>query len=238
MAKANPSAEICRLLIAVVDDEPDILDLVSLHLNRAGFQTETFTTAGDFYEFLKRRAPDLIILDLMLPDVDGLDVCRFLKSQSDYARIPIIMLTAKADETDRVLGLELGADDYITKPFSSRELVARVRSVLRRLEKVTAEENLVIGNVLTINPKRHEVKVDGKRVLLTTTEFRLLLILAQKPGWVFSRDQLLDELWGDEKAVIDRTIDVHIRHLRVKLGRAGQLIQNVRGVGYKIETGV
>lgn len=236
MVKANPSAEIRQRLVAIIDDEPDILELVSLHLNRAGFQTETFTTAADFYDFLKRRTPDLIILDLMLPDVDGIDVCRFLKGHSDYSRIPIIMLTAKAEEADRVLGLELGADDYVTKPFSPRELVARVRSVLRRLETGATEERLVIGGILSINPKRHEVEVEGKRVLLTTTEFRLLLALAQKPGWVFSRNQLLDELWGEEKAVIDRTIDVHIKHLRAKLGRAGQLIQNVRGIGYKIET--
>jgi two-component system phosphate regulon response regulator PhoB/two-component system alkaline phosphatase synthesis response regulator PhoP len=235
MAKANQPADIRRPLIAVVDDETDILELVALHLNRAGFRTETFTTAGALYDFLKRRTPDLIILDLMLPDVDGIDVCRLLKSQPDYARILIIMLTAKAEEADRVLGLELGADDYITKPFSPRELVARVRSVLRRREMVTAEDKITVGEVLTINPKRHEVEVEGKKVALTTTEFRLLLTLAQKPGWVFSRDQLLDELWGDEKAVVDRTIDVHIRHLRVKLGRAGYLIHNVRGVGYKIE---
>jgi|UniRef100_A0A7V3PSH2 two-component system phosphate regulon response regulator PhoB/two-component system alkaline phosphatase synthesis response regulator PhoP len=235
MAKANPPAEIGQRLIAVIDDEPDILELVSINLKRASFQTETFITAGAFYEFLKRRTPDLIILDLMLPDVDGIEVCRFLKSQPDYAHIPIIMLTARAEETDRVLGLELGADDYITKPFSPRELVARVRSVLRRLDTIRDEDRITVAGILTINPKRHEVEVDGKKVFLTTTEFRLLLTLAQKPGWVFTRSQLLDELWGDEKVVIDRTIDVHITHLRAKLGRAGQLIQNVRGVGYKIE---
>lgn len=235
MARVNPSAEVRPRLIAVVDDEPDILELVALQLNRAGFQTETFTTVNEFYEFLKRRTPDLIILDLMLPDVDGLDVCRFLKSQAEYSKIPIIMLTARSDEADRVLGLELGADDYVTKPFSPRELVARVRSVLRRGEVGTEEEPITLGGVITIHPRRHEVIVEGKRIPLTSTEFRLLLAMARKPGWVFSRNQLLDEIWGEDKAVIDRTIDVHIRHLRVKLGRAGGLIRNVRGVGYKIE---
>lgn len=235
MASANQPVDFRQRLIAIVDDEPDILELVALQLNRAGFQTETFINAADFYEFLKRRIPDLIILDLMLPDVDGVDVCRFLKGHPDYSRIPVIMLTARTDETDRVLGLELGADDYITKPFSPRELVARVRSVLRRGEISSDAEQITVAGILTIHPGRHEVIVEGKRVTLTSTEFRLLLALAKRPGWVFSRDQLLNEIWGEEKAVIDRTIDVHIRHLRMKLGRAGELIKNVRGVGYKIE---
>ncbi len=236
MAKGIRTSEPEKSLIAVVDDEPDILELVSLNLVRNGFEVATFTDAQSFYQFIERRLPDLLILDLMLPDVDGLDVCRLLKSNPRYATIPIIMLTARSEEADRVLGLELGADDYVTKPFSPRELIARVRSVLRRRKNLpVTDEKISLGDILTIFPNRHEVYVAGKRVNLTTTEFRLLLILIGKPGWVFSRNQLLDELWSADKAVIDRTIDVHIKHLRTKLGRAGQIIRNVRGVGYKIE---
>lgn len=236
MAGANPRSEKLPRLVAIVDDEPDILELVALNLTRAGFRTETFTTAQDFYDFLENHLPDLVILDLMLPDVDGLDICRLLKNQPRTAAIPIIMLTARSEETDRVLGLELGADDYVTKPFSARELAARVKSVLRRHEKSATEEKLSLRGIIKIDPQRHEVEVDGKKIDLTTTEFRLLLILAKKPGWVFTRNQILNNLWGEEKAVIDRTVDVHIKHLRSKLGKAGNLIRNIRGIGYKIET--
>ncbi len=236
MVKAARKSEPDKHLVAVVDDEPDILELISINLTRNGFEAVTFPDAQSLYGFLEKRLPDLIILDLMLPDVDGLDVCRLLKATPRYAGIPIIMLTARTEEADRVLGLELGADDYVTKPFSPRELIARVRSVLRRKERLsTTEEKIPLGEILTILPNRHEVYVEGKRIDLTTTEFRLLLIMAKKPGWVFSRNQLLDELWGADKAVIDRTIDVHIKHLRTKLGKAGKIIRNVRGVGYKIE---
>jgi len=222
-------------LIAVVDDEPDILELVALHLTKAGFRVETFPDGAGFYRFLDRRIPDLVVLDLMLPDVDGLDICKFLKSEPRFVSIPLIMLTAKVTETDRVLGLELGADDYVTKPFSPAELVARVRAVLRRKERTETGERLEIGGILTINPKRYEVVAAGKRINLTTTEFRILLMLAERPGWVFSRNQILDELWGDQKAVLDRTVDVHIKNLREKLGKVGLLIKNIRGVGYKLE---
>jgi len=235
MAGVNPSPELNQRLIAIIDDEPDILELVSLYLNRAGFRTETFIDARGFYKFLEKNQPDLIILDLMLPDVDGIDVCRLLKSEPKFAPIPIIMLTARGEEADRVLGLELGADDYVVKPFSPRELVARVKSILRRQQNRATDRKITIADILTIEPARHEVYVEGSKVNLTTTEFRILLTLAQKPGWVFTRSQLLDELWGEEKAVFDRTIDVHIKHLRTKLGKAGRLIVNIRGVGYKIE---
>lgn len=222
-------------LIAIVDDEPDIRELVSLHLGRAGFMTETFEKADDFYRFLDSKMPDLVVLDLMLPDADGLDVCKILRKSDAYSRIPIIMLTAKGEETDRVLGLELGADDYVTKPFSPRELVARVKAVLRREIKPEAEEIQNIAGILSIDPGKHEVKLKGETVDLTSTEFRILRLLASKRGWVFSRDQMLDYLWGQEKAVLDRTIDVHIKHLREKLGEAAYLIKNIRGVGYKLE---
>ena len=222
-------------LIAIIDDEPDIRELVSLHLMRAGFETEIFEKADDFLRFLDSRKPDLIILDLMLPDADGLDVCKLLRKSDDFSQIPIIMLTAKGEETDRILGLELGADDYVTKPFSPRELVARVKAVLRREFKPEEGEIQNIAGILSIDPGKYEVKLKGETVDLTSTEFRILQLLASKRGWVFSRDQILDYLWGQEKAVLDRTIDVHIKHLREKLGDAAYLIKNIRSVGYKLE---
>lgn len=221
--------------IAIIDDEPDIRELVSLHLERAGFQTESFERADDFLRTLDVKIPDLIILDLMLPDADGLDVCKLLRKNDAFSRIPVIMLTAKGEETDRILGLELGADDYVTKPFSPRELVARVKAVLRREVKHKDGEVQNIAGILRIDPGKHEVKLKGKTIDLTSTEFRILGLLASKRGWVFTRDQILDHLWGHEKAVLDRTIDVHIKHLREKLDDAAYLIKNVRGVGYKLE---
>jgi two-component system phosphate regulon response regulator PhoB/two-component system alkaline phosphatase synthesis response regulator PhoP len=221
-------------IIAVVDDEPDILELVSIHLRKANFSVETFQEAESFFKFLNQTKPDLLILDLMLPDSDGMDICRYMKRKDHLSSIPIIMLTAKTEETDKILGLEMGADDYVTKPFSPRELVARVRAVLRRKERID-EERIEIGKILEILPKKFEIRVEGEKVDLTTTEFRILKILATRVGWVFSREQLLDELWGHDKVVIDRTIDVHIKHLRAKLGRAGKFIKNVRGLGYKLE---
>jgi two-component system phosphate regulon response regulator PhoB/two-component system alkaline phosphatase synthesis response regulator PhoP len=221
-------------LIAVVDDEPDILELVSIHLRKANFTVETFQEADSFFKFLNKTKPDLLILDLMLPDSDGMDICRYMKKKEQLSSVPIIMLTAKSDETDKVLGLEMGADDYVTKPFSPRELVARVKAVLRRRERVE-DERIEIGKILEILPKKFLVRVEGKRVDLTTTEFKILKAMATRIGWVFSREQLLDELWGHDKIVIDRTIDVHIKHLRAKLGKAARFIKNVRGMGYKLE---
>jgi DNA-binding response OmpR family regulator len=220
--------------IAVVDDEPDILELVSIHLKKANFTVETFLEAEEFIKSLNRTKPDLLVLDLMLPDSDGMDICRYMKRKEQFSSIPIIMLTAKTEETDKILGLEMGADDYVTKPFSPRELVARVKAVLRR-KQGTEEESIEIGQILEILPKKIEVRVEGKKANLTTTEFRILKILASRVGWVFSRNQLLDELWGHDKIVIDRTIDVHIKHLRAKLGKAAKFIRNVRGLGYKLE---
>lgn len=222
-------------LIAVIDDEPDIRELVALHLERAGFQVKAFEKAGDFLRFLESDLPDLIVLDLMLPDADGLEICKFLRKSELYSHLPVIMLTAKGDEMDRILGLELGADDYVTKPFSPRELVARIKAVLRREVESGTKEALSIAGIISIDPGKYEVKLKGKIIELTSTEFRILQLLASKKGWVFTRDQILDFLWGKEKAVVDRTIDVHIKHLREKLGEAAFLIKNVRGVGYKLE---
>jgi two-component system phosphate regulon response regulator PhoB/two-component system alkaline phosphatase synthesis response regulator PhoP len=222
-------------LIAIVDDEQDILELVSLHLTKAGFRVSEFTDANAFMAFLKTTSPNLIILDLMLPNTDGMEICRHLKNTENYANIPIIMLTARTEEMDRVIGLELGADDYVTKPFSPRELVARVKAVLRRGQMRPEEKTITIGEVLKIDANKFQVTVKTKKVELTPTEFRILKLMSERVGWVYSRDQILDHLWGHEKAVIDRTVDVHIKHLREKLGPAGGFIKNVRGVGYKIE---
>ena len=223
-------------LIAILDDEPDILELVSINLKKNGLRVRTFLDAESFYNFLDSEIPDLMILDLMLSDADGFEICKFLKRSDRLGATPVIMLTARATETDKVLGLELGADDYVTKPFSPTELVARVKAVLRRTGFPTEEtERLEIQGVLSLDLPKHEVSVRGKRVELTSTEFRILQLLTSKSGWVFSREKILDHLWGNEKAVVDRTVDVHIKHLREKLGSAAGLIKNMRGVGYKVE---
>ena len=222
-------------LIAVVDDEPDIVELVTHRLEKEGFRVKAFHDGKSLLDYIRATLPDLIILDLMLPEVDGLDVCRVLKKDERTSSVPIIMLTAKGTETDRVVGLELGADDYMVKPFSPRELLARVKAVLRRVEAKAEKGKLIKIDDLLIYPGKFEVTVRGKKIDLTTTEFKILSILAQKPGWVFTRDQLLDRLWGEDKIVIGRTIDVHITRLRKKLGGLGKSIRAIKGVGYKFE---
>ena len=224
-------------LITIVDDEEDIVELVSHHLKREGFKVKEFHNGRDFLSYIESVQPDLAVLDIMLPGIDGLEICRILKNKNATRSIPIIMLTAKASEADIVVGLELGADDYIVKPFSPRELVARVKTVLRRTG--ASEE---IGNVIKIGPvvvntEKYEVTVDKNKLNLTTTEFKILEVLAEGKGRVFTRDQLLKKkrLWGDDKLVYDRTIDVHIKNLREKLGIAGSMIKTVRSIGYKLE---
>ncbi len=220
-------------LIAIVDDEPDILDIVSFHLKESGYTVREFPNAGGLWDFLKVHNPNLIILDVKLPDADGFDVCRSLKTHNKYSHIPIIMLTGMGTEVDKVLGLELGADDYVTKPFSARELAARVKAVLRRGKKKEIDI-LQIGG-LELDMQKFEVTYKRKKILLTPTEFRILKILAQSQGRIFSRQQILDELWGSDKVVVDRTIDVHIKNIKKKLGPARTFIKNVRGVGYKVQ---
>ncbi len=231
-------------LIAIIDDEPDIVELVSIHLKKAMFKVKGFSDAEGLYRFLGlsdgqcqecKQIPDLIILDLMLPDADGIEICKKLKKEDKYSAIPIIMLTAKGEETDRILGLEFGADDYVTKPFSPRELVARVKAVLRRGQKIDEFGKLNIGGILTIDTEKHKVSVEGKRTELTSTEFKILKLFLSNKCKVFSRYDILDHLWGHDKIVLDRTIDVHIKNLRDKLGKAGHFIKNIRGVGYKLE---
>ncbi len=219
--------------IAVVDDEPDIIHLLSIHLKKAGFSVDSFLNGTSFLKFLAASIPDLVILDLMLPDLDGFELCKMMKNDSRYSSIPVIMLTAKGQESDKVKGLELGADDYLTKPFSPRELIARVKAVLRRT--TTSKHGTLFIGEITIDPERFEVIIDQQPVNLTPVEFKILHLLAQNPGKVFSRERILDHLWGNEKAVIDRTVDVHIKNLRDKLGTSGELVKNIRGVGYKVQ---
>jgi DNA-binding response OmpR family regulator len=223
--------------IAVLDDEADIVKLVSLHLKKNSFDVFEFSNANSLFKYLTSAIPDLLVLDLMLPDMDGIEICKKIKNDMKWKNIPIIMLTAKQDETDKILGLEFGADDYVTKPFSPKELIARIKAVLRRGKEISGTDNIIeIGGLIKINLEKYEVFTSGnKKIELTTTEFKILQILSQKKGWVFSREKLLDSIWGEEKYVIDRTIDVHIKHLREKLSDAGKFIKNVRGVGYKIE---
>jgi two-component system phosphate regulon response regulator PhoB/two-component system alkaline phosphatase synthesis response regulator PhoP len=221
--------------IVIVDDEPDIIDLVNVHLTKNGYRARSFENGLGLMEYLKSNLPDLIILDLMLPDADGLEICKTLKKDDRFSNIPVIMLTARSDEMDRVLGLEIGADDYITKPFSPRELVARVKAVLRRDEKVSKTQKISIGGILDIDLQRYEVSVEGQKVDLTSTEFRILRMLAERKGWVYSRESILESLGVFEKGVLDRTVDVHIKNIREKLGPAARFVKNIRGVGYKIE---
>ncbi|MBX3042428.1 MAG: response regulator transcription factor [Candidatus Kapabacteria bacterium] len=222
-------------LIAVVDDEPDITELLSIHLTKAGYKVKTFEDANGLFKFLKTNTPDLFILDLMLPDADGFEICKYLKKEDKFSSIPVIMLTARIDEMDKVLGLELGADDYVTKPFSPRELTARIKAVLRRDEKTVKSKKIVVGDSLTIDLQKYDVLLDEKKIELTSTEFRILRLLSERKGWVYSREQILDYLGAQDKGVLDRTIDVHIKNLREKLGEAGKFIKNIRGIGYKLE---
>jgi two-component system phosphate regulon response regulator PhoB len=219
--------------ILVVDDEPDAVELVEFNLKGAGFDV---VTAGNGEEALKKArsfAPDLILLDLMLPEVDGLEVCKILRRDPATSAVPIIMLTAKAAELDRVLGLELGADDYVTKPFSPRELVLRVKNLLRRrTEPEEAADHVQVGDLL-IDVPRHVVSVSGRSVDLTATEFKLLTVLAQRRGRVQSREQLLRDVWQYDNLIDTRTVDTHMRRLRGKLGRASRFLDTVRGVGYR-----
>jgi len=221
--------------ILAVDDEEDILELISYNLEREGYSVTCVTSGEEALATAKAERPDLCILDLMLPGIDGLEVCKTLKSDPKTSSIAIIMLTAKVEEADIVTGLELGADDYITKPFSRRVLLARVRAVLRRRSARQAEQSDLIKVLdLVIDPRRHEVTAGGITVQLTITEFRILQFLARRPGWVFSRYQIVDGALGDDVVVTDRSVDVHIASLRKKLGRCGSYIETVRGVGYRL----
>ncbi len=222
-------------IIAVVDDEPDIVELVSLHLTSAGYAVHGFNDAAGLFRFIGKKRPDLIILDLMLPDEDGIEITKRLKRGSEFSDIPIIILSAKDEESDKIVGLELGAEDYITKPFSPKELVVRAKKVLSRRIGREDPKKIFISDVLSIDADKYEVIALGSKIDLTATEFKILRLFASKRGTVFTRDQILDYLWGGEKAVIDRTVDMHVKNLRKKLGDAASLIKNVRGIGYKLD---
>jgi two-component system phosphate regulon response regulator PhoB len=223
-----------KVNILIVEDDEDILELVRYNLSREGYQVSTATTGEQAVKIARSRQFDLFLLDLLLPGVDGLELCKILKNDPKTAHIPIIMVTAKGEESDVVTGLELGADDYIAKPFSPRVLVARIRAVLRRKSEVSPDTSSPIKiDDLVIHPGRREVLIKGKAVTLTFTEFQLLHHLAIRPGWVFTRYQIVNAVKGEDYPVTDRSVDVQIVGLRRKLGHYGKCIETVRGVGYR-----
>jgi DNA-binding response OmpR family regulator len=219
--------------ILVVDDEPDAVELIEFNLKANGYEVATAADGEEALQKARAVLPNLIILDIMLPEVDGMEVCKILRRDQRTSGIPIIMLTAKAAEIDRVLGLELGADDYVTKPFSPRELVLRVKRLLRSHNAPEEKAERVVWKELAIDVPRHQVTVKGKGVELTATEFKLLTVLAQRRGRVQSRDQLLHDVWEYDNLIDTRTVDTHMRRLREKLGPASKYLDTVRGVGYR-----
>jgi two-component system alkaline phosphatase synthesis response regulator PhoP len=221
--------------ILIVEDERDVVKLLRYNLEKEGFRVSSVTDGSLALAEMRREEADLVILDLMLPGMDGLEICRQLRRHDKYAAVPILMLTARSEEADRVVGLELGADDYVTKPFSMRELIARVRALLRRHEPAPQRSNLQRGD-LHIDPAAHTVSVSGRHVELSALEFRLLHYLAAHAGMVFSRDQLLDRVWGNDRSVTPRSVDVYVRRVREKIEQEPQhpaYVQTVHGVGYR-----
>jgi len=224
--------------ILIVDDEKDIADLISYNLEKEGYSTVKAYDGGEVLTIVRTQKPDLVILDLMLPQINGMDLCRAIRANPETAHLPIIMLTAKSDEVDKIIGLEIGADDYMTKPFSVKELIARVRTVLRRVQegkKPVGKETFEFDG-LAINYASCSVAVDGNPVMLSPTELKLLFFLSRNPGRVYSRDQILDHVWGDDTFITDRAVDVHIRRLRGQIEKDldhPRYILTVRGFGYK-----
>ena len=229
-----------RPSVLVVEDEREIADLIEFNLQRAGFDTTAVNRGKAALEALRKQQPEVVVLDLMLPDLDGLEICRRIRAAEGERRTAIVMVTAKGDEADVVAGIELGADDYISKPFSPRVLVARVKAVLRRAgepKSSTDRRVEVAGGRISIDPERHVVIADGQTIELTLTEFGMLLFLAQRPGFVRTRDQIIAAVHGRNVVLSSRTVDVHMTALRRKLGAAGDLIETVRGVGYRFAEG-
>ena len=223
-----------RNKIVIIEDEPDIVEVLTYNLKREGFNVVSVERGDEGLNAVRNQSPNLVILDLMLPGIDGLSLCQQMKSDPLIKEIPIIIISAKGEESDVVIGLELGADDYLPKPFSPRELLARVKAVLRRgpINEEPNKKRISIED-LVVDAVRHEVRLKGALINLTATEFKLLLQLAAQPGRAYTREQLLNRIVGRGVVVIDRNIDVHIRSLRKKLGHSGQLIQTIRGVGYR-----
>lgn len=221
-------------MIYLVEDDDSIRELVLYTLHTTGFEAEGFRNAADFWQALEKELPQLVLLDIMLPDEDGLHILKRLRAGAETADLPVMMLTAKSSEYDRVVGLDSGADDYLPKPFGMMELVSRVRALLRRAAKPAAEDKLFTAGSLAVDVKRRAVTVDGKPVILTYKEFELLCYLLENRGVVLSRDQILTKIWDYNYSGETRTVDVHIRTLRQKLGDAGALIETVRGVGYRL----
>ncbi len=221
--------------IVVVEDETDIRELIEHNLQREGFEVQSASNGESALQIIREMLPDLVLLDLMIPGIDGIEVCRALKGDANTANIPVIMVTAKGEESDIVLGLGIGADDYMTKPFSPKEMLARIKAVLRRgqHEEETKDQERLIFKDVVIDTNRHEVLVSGEPVVFTATEFKLLYFLASHPGRVYSRSHLLSSVIGEDVFVVERNIDVHIRSLRKKLGTHREMIETVRGVGYR-----
>jgi two-component system phosphate regulon response regulator PhoB len=220
--------------ILIVEDEPDLAELVRFHLTKAGFTAEVAQSGRGGLDAIRRSRPALVVLDLMLPDLSGTDVCREVRADPKLRDLPILMLTARAEEVDRVVGFELGADDYVTKPFSPRELVLRVRAILRRSVGEPLKGSVLQSGALELDLERHRCIAGGAEVDLTAKEFRLLEVLMSRPGHVMTRQRLLDDVWGSDITVTERTIDTHLKRLREKLGGAGDVIETVRGVGYRL----
>jgi len=234
---ANPQPRVLMTgkLITLIEDEPDIQEIIAYNLKREGYQVSSALNGEEGLDLIDRKKPDLILLDLMLPGIDGLEVCRRLRSRPETQDIPIIMVSAKGEETDVVLGLGLGADDYIAKPFSPKELIARVKAVLRRSKiqtHISSEDKIAHGN-LVIEPSKHKVSLAGKEIIFTASEFKMLATLANSPGRVYTREQLINHSLGENVVLVDRNIDVHIRAIRKKLGEENNFIETIRGIGYR-----
>tara|TARA_B100000886_G_scaffold307659_1_gene240852 strand:+ start:9 stop:689 length:681 start_codon:yes stop_codon:yes gene_type:complete len=217
----------------IVEDEPDLRDTLKYNFENEGFKVKAFSNGESFLDVLQKNKPNLVILDLMLPGVSGLDVCRELRSNDNYAGIGVVMLTAKSEEVDRIVGFELGADDYVTKPFSVRELILRVKVLLKKRTDNSANEQILKYGPISMNLEAHDVSVYEQSIILTALEFKLLKHLLKRKGRVQTRDQLLGDVWGYSSEVTTRTVDTHIKRLREKLGKPGELIQTIRGVGYR-----
>jgi two-component system phosphate regulon response regulator PhoB len=221
--------------VIIIEDERDLAELLAFNLEKEGWQTAIALDGKSGLERVTTELPDLVILDLMLPEMGGIEVCRHLRRQEKTATIPVIMVTAKGEEIDRVVGFEVGADDYLVKPFSTRELLLRIKAILRRASPPAQGEKLLTRGLLVIDPERHRVTVKGEEVNLTSTEFKLLQLLAERTGRMQGREQLLRDVWGYSSSADTRTVDTHITRLRTKLGEAGEMVRTVRGFGYKLE---